>query len=118
MSERINRITNGTNGDFFIRCHTESGMAVSEPIFISNADRVPVAREGVSCIACHRVENAYGRVSGRHGIEKGNLTKPMYGPRGPDVLKEVLDKFNVTTDYAAGTINWNEMSPKLSTTAR
>ena len=108
MSERINRIINGTNGDFCIRCHTESGMAVSEPIFIPNADRVPVAREGVSCIACHRVENAYGRVSGRHGIEKGNLTKPMYGPRGPDVLKEVLDKFNVTTDYAAGTINWKK----------
>ena len=108
MSERINRITNGTNGDFCIRCHNVAGMSVNEPIFIPNAERVPVTREGVSCIVCHRIKNAYGRVSARFGVEKGNLTKPMYGPRGPDVLNEVLDKFNVTTDAAAGTINWKK----------
>ena len=82
-------------------------MAVSEPLHTQRGPHT-VAREGVSCIACHRVENAYGRVSGRHDNEKGNLTKPMYGPRGPDVLEEVLDKFNVTTDYAAGPINWKK----------
>jgi len=108
MSERINRLTNGTNGDFCIRCHNQVGMAIEEPIFIGNADRLPVTREGVSCIVCHRVKNAYGRVSGRLGIEKGNLTQPMYGPLGPEGLEEVLKRFNVTTDAAAGTFNWKK----------
>lgn len=108
MSERINRITNGTNGDFCIRCHTPVGMAVNEPIFTPNEERLPVTREGVTCVACHRVENAYGRVSSRFGMEKGNITKPMYGPLGPDVLNEVIDKFEVTTDMAAGALNWKE----------
>ncbi len=108
MSERINRLTNGTNGDFCVRCHNEAGMAIKEPVFIHNADRLPVTREGISCIVCHRVENAYGRTSGRFGIEKGDLTKPMYGPLGREGLDEVLDNFNVTTDAAAGTINWKK----------
>ena len=41
MSERINRITNGTNGDFCIRCHNVAGMSVNEPIFIPNAEPSP-----------------------------------------------------------------------------
>jgi len=108
MSERINRLTNGTNADFCIRCHNEVGMTIKEPIYIPNADRLPVTREGISCIVCHRVENAYGRVSGRFGMKKGDLTKPMYGPHGPDVLNEVLDKFNVTTSPAQGSVHWKK----------
>ena len=108
MSERMNRLANGSNGDFCIRCHNEAGMAIKEKIFIPNADRLPVTREGISCIVCHRVENAYGRVSGRFGIEKGMLVKPMYGPRGPKVLNEVLNKFKLTTDPAAGSLNWKK----------
>ncbi len=108
MSERMNRLTNGTNGDFCIRCHNVVGMSINEKIFIPNADRLPVTREGISCIVCHRVENAYGRVSGRFGVEKGMLVKPMYGPRGPKVLDEVLNKFKVTTDPAAGSLNWKK----------
>jgi hypothetical protein len=108
MSERTNRITNGTNGDFCIRCHNMVGMSIKEGNFIPNEDRLPVTREGISCIVCHRVKNAYGRVSGRFGIEKGNLVEPMYGPLDATVLNEVIDHFNVTTDPAAGVLNWKQ----------
>ena len=53
-------ITNGTNGDFCIRCHTPVGMNLEEPEFMSNLDRNPTSREGVTCIACHRLTKAYG----------------------------------------------------------
>ena len=114
MSERMNRLANGSNGDFCIRCHNEAGMAIKEKIFIPNADRLPVTREGISCIVCHRVENAYGRVSGRFGIEKGMLVKPMYGPRGPKVLNEVLNKFKLTTHPASAfPPSWQERRHRL-----
>ena len=32
MQETIVKLTNGTNGDFCIRCHTQTGMALHEPI--------------------------------------------------------------------------------------
>ncbi|MDX2227578.1 MAG: multiheme c-type cytochrome [Verrucomicrobiae bacterium] len=108
MQATINKLTHGTNGDFCVRCHNQVGMTIGEPVFMANEDRLPVTREGISCIVCHRVKNSYGRVSGRFALEKGDITKPMYGPRGDAVLKEVLDNFQVTTDNAKGSINWKE----------
>ena len=108
MQARINKLTHGTNGDFCVRCHNQVGMTIGEPVFTANANRLPVTREGISCIVCHRVKEAFGRVSGRFALDTGPLTQPMYGPRGPKVLKEVLQNFQVTTDNAAGTLNWKE----------
>ena len=41
-------ITNGTNGDFCIRCHNPVGMNLEEPEVMSNLDRNPTSREGVT----------------------------------------------------------------------
>ena len=100
MQATIDRRTSGTNGDFCIRCHTQVGMQIEEPIFASNMDRNPTSREGISCVVCHRVRSNYGKVSGRMAIEEGSLLKPVYGPKGPRILKKVLsepDKFQVVT---------------------
>lgn len=74
--------TNGTNGDFCIRCHTPVGMNLKEKEFMSNIDRHPTSREGVTCIACHRLTQNYGKISGRLSIERGDITQAIYGPRG------------------------------------
>ena len=55
MHGTILKRTNGTNGDFCIRCHTPVGMNLGEPLFMTNIDRNPTSREGVTCIVCHRV---------------------------------------------------------------
>ncbi len=92
MHGRILQLTNGTNGDFCIRCHTPVGMNLEEPEFMSNIDRHPTSREGITCIACHRLDQAYGKLSGRLAIVEGGIFDPVYGPsKDSKILKEVIE---------------------------
>ncbi|MFQ5568275.1 MAG: multiheme c-type cytochrome [Rhodothermales bacterium] len=93
-------LTNGTNGDFCIRCHSPVGMNLGEPEFMTNMDRHPTSREGITCIVCHRLENPYGKVSGRLAIVEGDLFDPVFGPTGDAELKRVLESgdYNVNTE--------------------
>ena len=93
-------LTNGTNGDFCIRCHDPVGMNLGEPEFMSNMDRHPTSREGVTCIVCHRLNKAYGKLSGRLAIVEGDLFEPVYGPTGNDELARVIDsgEYSVNTE--------------------
>lgn len=99
MHGTILKRTNGTNGDFCIRCHTRVGMTLGEPLFMSNIDRHPVSREGITCIVCHRVNRAYGKESGRVKLVEGDLFEPVYGPTGNKELRRVLesDEYKVNT---------------------
>jgi hypothetical protein len=94
------RLTNGTNGDFCIRCHTPVGMNLGEAEFMSNLDRHPTSREGVTCIVCHRQSAAYGKISGRLPIEQGGLYSAIFGPSGGEELKRAVEsgEFNLQTD--------------------
>ncbi len=101
MHATIVKQTGGSNGDFCIRCHNQVGMNLGEKVFMKNEDRHPTSREGITCIVCHRVENAYGKVSGRFALVEGDLLDPVYGPTGDAELKRVLsepDKFRVVTE--------------------
>ena len=105
MHGTILMLTNGTNGDFCIRCHSPVGMNLGEPEFMSNIDRHPTSREGVTCIACHRVNKEYGKISGRLAIIEGDILSPVYGPTGNDELARVLanpDKYRVVTTNEPG----------------
>ena len=117
MHGKILKLTNGTNGDFCIRCHTPVGMNLGEPVFMSNINRHPTSREGVTCIVCHRVNQAYGKISGRLSIIQGDLGQPIYGPvadqdrfkeavkqgSGQAVHREVVRFFQLTTSGHCGT---------------
>ena len=98
--------TNGTFGDFCIRCHTQVGMILGEPVFAPAESRPLSSREGITCIVCHRINKDYGKVSGRLKIVEGDILDPVYGPLGNEVLQEVLadsQKYRVvTTDDATG----------------
>ncbi len=83
-------LTNGTLGDFCERCHTQVGMTAAEPVITPNSNRSDVAREGVTCVVCHRVSEAYGKISGRLPLEAGDIESPIYGPRPDDELRRVL----------------------------
>jgi nitrate/TMAO reductase-like tetraheme cytochrome c subunit len=56
------KLTKGTLGDFCERCHTQVGMFTGEPILTSNKNRAKVALEGITCVVCHRVPEAYGKI--------------------------------------------------------
>jgi nitrate/TMAO reductase-like tetraheme cytochrome c subunit len=90
MQGTILKKTNGTLGDFCIRCHTPVGMSIGEPVFAPNADRSQVSREGVTCIVCHRVNQDFGKNSGRRSIEAYDIFAPVYGPRDGTELERVL----------------------------
>ncbi|MFT5599679.1 MAG: hypothetical protein ACI823_002769 [Chitinophagales bacterium] len=88
---KILKLTNGTNGDFCIRCHTPVGMNLGEPLFGSNLDRHATSREGITCITCHRMSQTLGKVSGRLPINQGDMTQPVYGPGGNENLVKTLE---------------------------
>ena len=92
MQAKIGKLTNGTNGDFCIRCHTPVGMNLGEPTFQSNLDRHPTSQEGVTCVVCHRQNQAFGKVSGRLPLVEGSLYEPVFGPSGNDGLAEAIGR--------------------------
>ena len=90
MSSKLIKLNNGTLGDFCIRCHTPVGMALEEPVVMSNMDRHPAAREGVTCVVCHRINQNWGKGSGRQALVAGGLNAPIYGPTGNQVLEDAF----------------------------
>lgn len=82
MHGEMSKRTNGTLGDFCIRCHTPIGMQTGEPLFVSNTERSAPSREGVTCAVCHRIRDDYGKVSGRIALAEGMLEEPVSGPTG------------------------------------
>lgn len=99
MQAQITKGTNGTNGDFCIRCHTQVGMNIGESTFMSNIDRSPTSREGISCVICHRVPDEYGKVSGRFRLTEGPITKDVKGPTGNNSeLDRVIKEGGLVTD--------------------
>jgi Cytochrome c554 and c-prime len=90
MQHRINANVEGTNGDFCARCHSEVAGFLGEPADSAVLQRHAVSREGVTCITCHRVSEAYNKVSGRIAMVPGGITTPVYGPFDDKELKRVI----------------------------
>ncbi len=68
---------------------------------MSNLDRHPTSREGVTCVVCHRINKRYNKASGRLALVEGGLTAPIYGPKGNAEMEAVLENtkdFKVQTD--------------------
>ena len=100
FEQKINDLSQGTVGYFCYRCHspvgTTMGISRAAPLW-----QLPqVAREGVTCIACHRVNQRYGKVNGERRIEPGNIHAPVYGSIGGGGIAEVIaqkDHYKVKT---------------------
>lgn len=96
----LNFSTSSSMGDFCLRCHNQVGANLGESPFISNLDRHPTSREGITCVVCHRINKAYNKASGRVGLVEGDLLEPVYGPTGNSELSRVLkdNDFRVVTE--------------------
>ncbi|HIO65739.1 MAG TPA: hypothetical protein EYN40_03505 [Planctomycetes bacterium] len=101
MQNSINLGTSNTTGDFCLRCHSPVGSDLGEPFSMSNLDRHPASREGITCVICHRMSLPYRKMSGRIGIDQGDLFDPIKGPGGNAELARILSnprEFRVVTD--------------------
>lgn len=100
FEDTINELSQGTIGYFCLRCHapvaTTVGLRRDQPIW----DGPRVFREGVTCIACHRVKENYTKANGERRIEPGDMFDPVYsgtGGLGAQVAAKYKDFFKVKT---------------------
>ena len=100
----INKLTSGTIGYFCLRCHapvaTTMGLRRDQAIW----DGPKVFREGVTCVACHRVKTPYTKVHGSRRIEPGDIYDPVYGSGDGTGVEKVLkykEYFKVKTNDKA-----------------
>src|SRR6185295_7712882 len=80
FEQRINDISRGTVNYFCVRCHASVGTALGEPRAIAWWDRTAASREGITCVTCHRVGEAYGKVNAARRITPGTIHEPVFGP--------------------------------------
>jgi hypothetical protein len=100
FEQTINNLSNGTIGYFCYRCHSPVGTALGVPREAPIYDAPLVAREGVTCVACHRVREMYGKTNGERRIEPGDIYAPVYGSIGGDgvaIAASQKDNFKVKT---------------------
>lgn len=92
FEQTMNDLSNGTIGTFCLRCHATVGTTLGEPREAPIWERVQVAREGITCITCHRINEEYYKVNGERRVVPGEITDPMYGPFEGKELKDIIDQ--------------------------
>ena len=101
FEQTIHALTQGTISYFCYRCHAPVATTIGHPREASIFDSVPSAIEGVTCIACHRVDENYGKVNGERRIIPASIYEPVYGSGYGEGLREVLaakSKYKVKTE--------------------
>ena len=90
FEQRISELSSGTVGAFCVRCHQQIGTQLGEAREAPLWERSGIAREGVTCITCHRITEEYGKVNGARVVEPGNIHQPVTGSGRDGVLDQVL----------------------------
>ncbi len=90
FEQRINDLASGTVGAFCVRCHQQIGTQLGEPREAALWERSAIAREGVTCITCHRISEEYGKVNGARTVQPGSIHQPVTGSGQNGVLDQVL----------------------------
>jgi len=80
FEQKINDLAQGTINSFCVRCHASVGTALGERRDIAWWDRNGAAREGITCVTCHRVGEAYGKNNAARRITPGDISEPVFGP--------------------------------------
>ena len=79
FEQLVTDLTRGTVGTFCMRCHAPVATQMNYPRQASLLEGPHVFREGITCVACHRVVERYGRVNGERRIEPGTVFDPVVG---------------------------------------
>ncbi|MEQ8666606.1 MAG: multiheme c-type cytochrome [Rhodospirillales bacterium] len=100
FEQAISTLASGTIGSFCVRCHQQVGTQRGELREVPLWERSKVAREGVTCVTCHRVGAEFGKVNGERHIEPGSIFAPVFNAGRAENLGEVLenpDEYKVAT---------------------
>lgn len=92
FEQAITNLTQGTIGTFCVRCHQQVGTQLGEKRYWALWERSQVAREGITCITCHRVAEAYGKVNGERNIVSGSIHMPVAGAMRDSVYDEAVEE--------------------------
>jgi hypothetical protein len=92
FEQAMTEYTEGTVGSFCVRCHSPVGTQLKIPRAASVLEVPPVVREGVTCIACHRVREHYWRSNGDRRIEPGDIHQPIGGASGGAGLARAISQ--------------------------
>ncbi|HEY3568269.1 MAG TPA: multiheme c-type cytochrome [Thermoanaerobaculia bacterium] len=92
FEQKINDLSQGTINYFCVRCHASVGTALGERRDIPWWERSAAAKEGITCVSCHRLGEAYGKTNGARRISPGTIHDPVFGPFDTQgVIKAVDD---------------------------
>lgn len=80
FEQKINDLARGTINSFCVRCHASVGTALGERRDIAWWNRSGASREGITCVTCHRVGEAYGKGNAARRITPGSIHEAVFGP--------------------------------------
>ena len=91
FEQAINDLSSGTIGSFCVRCHQTIGTQIGESRETALWERSPIAREGVTCVTCHRVAESFGKVNGERDITPGDIYQPVLNSGAATALQDVIE---------------------------
>ncbi len=92
FEQKIYDLTQGTIGSFCVRCHQQVGTQRGEARELPLWERSQVAREGVTCITCHRVSEEFGKTNGERRVIAGDINAPVYNSKSNSVFDDVIKR--------------------------
>jgi nitrate/TMAO reductase-like tetraheme cytochrome c subunit len=92
FEQAINDLSAGTIGTFCVRCHQQVGTQRGEKRELPLWDRSQVAREGITCVTCHRVQEEFTKANGERTVVPGDIHAPVGGTMRGSVFDEVLER--------------------------
>jgi len=91
FEQTINDLSSGTIRAFCVRCHQQIGTQLNERRDLPLWERSQIAREGITCITCHRVRDEYGKVNGERSVVPGDVHLPVTGAGDGETLAKVIE---------------------------
>jgi hypothetical protein len=101
FEQTINDLSSGTVKAFCVRCHQQVGTQKDEKRWQPLWERSQVAREGITCITCHRVNQEFTKVNGQRHVQPGGISRPVAAAGQGSKFGEVManrDEYRITTD--------------------
>ncbi len=90
FEQKLQGLAQGTLGYFCFRCHAPVATQMEFPREQSILDAPHVYREGITCVACHRVIEYSGKTNGERRIETGNIHQAVVAAEPGLGLAEAL----------------------------
>jgi nitrate/TMAO reductase-like tetraheme cytochrome c subunit len=101
FEQKISALSQGTIGYFCMRCHAPVATTMKHPRWAPISQGPKVFREGVTCVACHRVVEKYAKTNGERRMEPGPLESPIVGSSDGRGMADALrraEELKIKTD--------------------